>query len=225
MSEAAAAPEGGKKKGGKMPMIIVLAAVLGAGGFFGMKSRGPSAPPPIPEPELGTMVSLGDEFIVNLQNREYFVRTKVAVQLDKKAHMGGGDDGHGGKSDPPELTAFRDIVVIRLNSLTLQDLSKPDFYAKLKYLLAQDMNHAMHMLHAAEDAKKEKEKEKDSKDKKSKKKDEEHAEEEEHAAAPHPVKPGDIDHVNLSDKENADWDSDEGPVLKVYFNEFATMRE
>lgn len=207
--------EGGKKKGGKMPLIIAVLVVLGGGGYF-MMGKKDSGPKKEPEPELGSVMALGEkEIIVNLAEREYFLRTSISVQLDKYAHFGhgGGGDGHGGKGGPnPDELLLRQIAMTRLKTLSLSDLNKPGFDEKLRYLLAQDFNHVIHTEHeAAEDAK----------STKKKKKDEEEEHHEEHSVP----KAGDIDKVDLSDKENKTWDSDEGPILKVYFTEFATMRE
>lgn len=221
MSDAPAAAEGGKKKGGKLPIIIVLALVLGGGGFFAMKSKSSKGPPKPPPLELGAMMPLGDEFIINLHEREYFVRTKVTVQIEKNAHIGGGG-GHGGGT-PDELNAMRDAVVARMNSISIEDIGKPNFYSKLKHLLAEDINHQLHILHASAE---EESKEKDSKEEKGSKgkkgKEEEPAEPAHTFEGP---KPGDLEHVDLSEAEKPEWDSDEGPVLKVFFTDFATMRE
>ncbi len=215
MSEPAAA-EGGKKKGGKMPMMIVLAAVLGGGGYFGMKASAPKEKPKEPEIELGAMMELGKEFIVNLREREIFLRATVVVQLDKNGHVGHGDGGHAAKGATPEEIVMRNAVIARLKTLCLADLAKPDFDIRLRRLLASDINHELHLIAVADEA----EKKDTKKDKKKEKDAEAHGEPHVYHALP-----GDLDKVDLSLAENTDWDNDEGPVLRVYFTEFATMRE
>lgn len=222
MSEEVKEVKEGKKKGGKLPIIIILAVALGAGGYFGMKSRSSGGPPKPPEAELGHMMSLGDEFIINLYEREFFVRTKVAIQLDEHAKVGGGGGGHEGGGTPDELNAMRDAVVARLNSIRLDDISKPNFYIKLKRLLAMDINHSLSLLEKKKEEKKDDSKEKsDEKDKEKSKE----ASKEEEAPPYHPPLPGDLDKIDLNALEHKEWDSDKGPVLKIYFTDFATMRE
>ncbi len=213
MSDAPAPDAGKKKKGGKLPIIIVLAAVMAAGGFFGMKSR----PVPVvkePEAELGAVVPLTPEFVVNLRERNYFLRAEITLQMDKnsKIHLGGGGDGHGGKGGPaPEEIALRDAIQQRLSSMSIEDLKRPNFQQRLRRLIAADANHVLHIVaHVEEDpkdAKKDKKKEKE-------KKKEHHG-------------PLTFDNVleHSEDWEFPDWDSDEGPILKVYITSFATQRE
>lgn len=213
-----AAPEGGKKKGGKLPIIIALVVILAGGGYFmlGKKDPGPKVEP---EPELGSVMALGDkEIIVNLLEREYFLRVNISVQLDKNAelgHGGGEGGGHGGAAGPaPEELMLRQIAMERLSTLSISDITKPGFVPKLRILLAEDFNHAIHVEHEAEEAKK--------KPKKKPKKGEEEEVHHEEARIP---RTGDIDKVSLDDVDSPGWDSDEGPILKVFFTEFATMRE
>lgn len=169
-----------------------------------------------PDPELGAVMPLGEkELIVNLQEREYFLRANIAVQLDKYAKLGhGGGDGHGKKTGPSaEELLLRQVAMERLSTVSIREINSPGFGPKIRRLLAEDFNHALHAMHAEKE---------DEKDSKRKKKDEE----EDHGHAEHDFpKPGDLSTVNLSDVEIPGWDSDEGPVLKVYFVEFATMRE
>lgn len=217
MSDAPA-PEGGKKKGGKLPMMIVLAAVLGGGGYFGMKSSAPKEKPKEPEPTLGSMMELGKEFIINLKEREIFLRATVVVQMDKYALVGGGGPAKKGKGASPEEIVIRNTVIARLKTLSLADLAKPEFDVRLRRLLAADINYQLHLIAV----KKEEPKEETKKDSKKDKKKEEEANAKQESTAP---MPGDLDKVKLDDIENSDWDSDEGPVLRVFFTEFATMRE
>lgn len=201
-----------------MPIMIAVVAVLAGGGYF-MFGRSAPKEVKVPEPELGSVMPLGEkEMIVNLTEREYFLRANIAVQLDKNAHIGGGGgDGHGGKAKGPsaEELLLRQVAMERLATVSVRDINTPGFGPKLRQLLASDFNHALHAMHVEEEP--------EDKSKKKKKKDEEELDEHAHAA-PLP-RPGDIAKVDLTAVETPGWDSDEGPVLKVYFVEFATMRE
>lgn len=195
MSEAKpAAPEGGKKKG-KMPMIIAVVVMVAAGGFFGSKMGG-SKEKEEPKIELGETVSLG-EFLVNLRDGHTFLKADISVQIGKDMHLEkGGGGGHEGKAEPP--APVRDAVIAVLTSQSLEDVSTPEGKTKLKKLLAKAINKAV----PHEDEEKDK--------KKSKKKKKKHDEEEE------------ADHGD-EEEENPDWDDQHGPVLKVFFTNFATQ--
>ncbi len=215
MSEAAAEKKE-KKKGGKLPIIIVLGGMLAAGGYFGMQSRAPKGPVKEPEPALGALVDMAPEFIVNLREREYFLRASIAYQMDKnsKIHLGGGDDGHGKGGPSPEMIALRDAVTERLSSLSVADLRKPDFYARLRRVLADDANRVLHLVAHVEEEKPAKEEKKPKKG--------EPKEEESHAKPKASLYTVQMDPHKL---EHPDWDSEEGPILKVYITSFATQRE
>jgi flagellar basal body-associated protein FliL len=194
MSEAA---EGKKKKGGKLPMIIALVAVLGGGGFFMMKGK--EEPKEKPAIELGEIVSLG-EFLVNLADGGAYLRTEISVHVAKDMHLddGKGGDGHGKKADPP--APVRDAVIEILSSRSMRQISTPDGRAKLRKDIAAAINKAVP--HHEEE--KGKEKDKDSKKKKKSKSEDDHHDEEE-----------------IVDET---WDNQHGPVLKVYFTNFATQQ-
>ena len=222
MSEPAAEKvEGKAKKGGsKVIIIAVLGIALAAGGYFGMASqkKGPEKPK---GPELGDMVELTPEFIVNLKERDYFLRASISFQLDKNnkdVHLGGDGGGHGGASAPsPEMTALRDAITERLSTLSVNDIKRSDFYGRLRRVLADDANRVLGLLSHKE----EKESEKD--DKKKDKKGDDHGDDHGHAA---PVKASLYTVImDPSKLEHPDWDSDSGPILKVYITSFATQRE
>ncbi|MBL8059757.1 MAG: flagellar basal body-associated FliL family protein [Chthonomonas sp.] len=206
--------EKAKKGGGKMIIIAVLALAMAGGGYFGMASKkGPEKPK---GPELGDMVEMTPEFIVNLREREVFLRASVSFQLDKNnkdVHLGGDGGGHGGASAPsPEMTALRDAITERLSTLSVNDIKRADFYARLRRVLADDANRVLALLSHKEDAAADK--------KGDKKKEDDHG----HAEPP---KKASLYSVVLdpSKLEHPDWDSDKGPILKVYITSFATQRE
>lgn len=211
-----AAPEKAeKKKGGKMPIVIVLGAMLAAGGYFGMQSKGGKGEEKVPDPTLGTVVELEPEFVVNLREREYFLRATVALHVDKYATVKLGGDSKGKKGPSPEMIAIRDAVSERLSSLSVRDLRRPDFFDRLRRVLAADVNNVLALV----SHKKEEEK-KDDKSKRKKDKDEEEPKDEH-------KKPVTLDTVEMDPEklDFPDFDSEEGPVLKVYITGFATQRE
>lgn len=212
MSDAPAA-EGGKKKGGKMPIVLVLAAVLGAGGYFGMQSRAPKEEKSEPEPELGAIVPLDPEFIVNLREREFFLRASIAIQLDKHAKTKLGAGGDASKGGPaPEMIALRDAVQERLASLSVQDLRRQDFYERLRRLLAYDANKVLKQFDKEEDSGKKRRRRDDEEDEEKEKKHDK------------PLSMATVT-VDPSKFDYPEFDSEEGPVLKVYITGFATQRE
>ncbi|MBS1714458.1 MAG: flagellar basal body-associated FliL family protein [Armatimonadetes bacterium] len=206
MSEAAA-PEKPKKKG-KLPMILALVVMLVAGGFFGMKmgSGGKKEEPPI---ELGEVVPLG-EFLVNLNDGRTFLKTDIAVHVAKNMHLteeAGG--GHEGKAEPP--APVRDAVISVLTRQDFNEIATPEGKEKLKKEIAKAIN-AVVPHHDEE------------KDKKGKgKKAKGHAAKSEGEAG---AEKGAEGHGASHEEEIVDetWDSQTGPVLKVYFTTFATQQ-
>ncbi|MBS1722048.1 MAG: flagellar basal body-associated FliL family protein [Armatimonadetes bacterium] len=195
MSEAAA-PEAPKKKKGKLPIIIALVLVLGGGGFFGMKmsSGGKKV---VPKVELGETIALG-EFLVNLADGHTFLKADISVQVEKGKHLEeGGGGGHEGKAEPP--APVRDAVIGVLSSMQLRDISSPAGKAALKKLLAKAINEAVPHKEEGKEGGKDEGKE-HKKEKKPKK--------------------GEAEEEEVVDPS---WDSQKGPVLKVYFTNFATQ--
>lgn len=169
------------KKKGKLPLILALVVLLGGGGFF-MKMKG--GPPVKEEITLGTIEPL-EEFLVDLNNRQVYLRVEIALHLKK---------GFEKKSFDENLMPIRDAIILRLRSKNPSELSSTGGLVRLKHQIAADINRSLEKLvHKDEKAK-------DSKDKDAKDKDD---------------KP--------KEREHPDWDSDEGPVLKVYFKSFATQ--
>jgi len=208
----------GKKGKGKLIIVGALCLALAGGGYFGMAAskKGPEKPK---GPELGDMVELTPEFIVNLRERDIFLRASISFQLDKNSdvHLGADGGGHGGASAPsPEMTALRDAITERLSSLSVNDLRKGDFYARLRRVLADDANRVLGLLSH------------DKPDKEGKaEKDHEEGKSEKEEVAEHHKGKADLTTVTVdpSKLEHPDWDSESGPILKVYITSFATQHE
>ena len=191
-----------KKKGGKLPIIIALVVLLAGGGFFMMKGQGKKEPPPL---KLGTIEPL-EEFLVNLQETNVYLRTEIALHLKDKFTK---------EELDKSLPAVRDIVNAILRSKSTEDIRTADDVASLKRELVEGINK---VLEAAE-------------------------------ADAHPVEAppeatvgtapkigtakgpaaGDPkfgavakDREKLKAPAHPDWDSQTGPVLKLYFTSFAT---
>ncbi len=197
MSEKPKKEEGGKKKG-KMPMILALVVMLGAGGFFGMKMGGGQKKEE-PKIELGETEKLG-EFLVNLSDGHSFLKTEISVQLAKKGHLEEeGGKKKEGEAEPP--APVRDAIIAVLSSKSIEEISTPEGKLQLKKELAAAINA---VAPKEEEKEKDKDKEKEKKAHKSSKK-----------------KKGDEDEEEVVDET---WDSQTGPVLKVFFTSFATQQ-
>lgn len=200
MAEGKESKEAEAPKKGKLPVIAAVVLVVLAGGFFFFKGGGEKAEEP--EIKLGHAEEVG-EFLVNLNDGVSYLSTKVTV------HMADGEtiihgDGHGGGGPDP---AVMDAVIQVLTSKSLDEVTSVDGKKRLKQELAYAMNHAIHASHGDEGDDKKKKKEEDED------KEEEESHGDDHHGLPKDFKP-----------ENPDWDSDEGPVLKVYFTSFTTQR-
>lgn len=204
MSEAAKEAEPKKKKG-KLPIIIVLVVVLAGGGFF-MKSKASKGPPKPPPVELGTIESLGTEFLTNLADGRSYVLAEVSVHVKK------GFDGKGLTAVEP---ALRSAVVMRLRGFRTNQVQSPAQLVRLRRMIAWDLNQVLEQVdpHKADHAE---EPPAEESGKKHKKKKHEEEEEPEMTAEEWADLPDD-------EREHPDWDHDEGPVLKVYFGKFATQ--
>jgi flagellar basal body-associated protein FliL len=197
MAEAAAAPvEGEKKKKSKKPMLIALVVMLAAGGFFGVKMGGGSKKVE-PKIELGEVMPLG-EFLVNLSDGHTFLKAEISVQIAKGKKIAEGESKGEGKAEPP--APVRDAVIAVLSAQDLKTISTPEGKIALKRELAEAINDVAPK-EEGKDGAKDESKDKD-KDKAAKGKD------------------------GAKEKEevvDASWDSQKGPVLKVYFTNFATQ--
>lgn len=130
MSEEAGAKS---KKGGKMPLIVVLVAVVGAGGFFGMKMK--SGPAKKPEVKLSAEPAVDfKEFLVNLKDRGVYCRAEISL---------GTAEGADAKAIADHTAAIRDVINLRLASKTLDQVSTLAGLKLLKREIAFDANTAL----------------------------------------------------------------------------------
>ncbi len=182
------------KKGGKLQIILLLVIVLLAGGFFGSKLGGGKSEPKEKELKLGKVYEF-DEFLVNLRDPDTYARAQIALHFED-----GFATGHMEELLPP----MRDVIILKLSSMSSQGLQSGEGKAKLKKELAAALNHRLHALHGDDHAKGSGGK-KGSSPKKS-------------AAGGH-----DDAHEEEAEEDlkHPDWDSQEGPVLKVYFTNLA----
>jgi flagellar basal body-associated protein FliL len=177
-----------------MPIIIALVVVVAAGGYFGLSKGKGKEKPKEEAPKVGGIVDLG-EFTVNLKGGTNYLRAKVAVQMDAKTdaeHM------------KEQLPALQDVVVSVLSDKTMNQVLSAKGKDELKVELAFEMNHRMHMLHG--EAGKEEKSEEKTEGKPEKEGEKEHAEE---------------GHEPPKERKYPDFDSDSGPVLKIYLTDFA----
>lgn len=200
--------EKAKKKGGKLPIILVAVLVVAGGGFFAMGKKAPEKKEE-PKPELGAVQSLGDQFLINLADGRTFLVCDISVQVDKhNAHIadpaagGGGDHGEGGGEST--FAIARDAVNTVLTGKQLSDITRKDGLKFLKREIAAAINHALHAAHPAE------EKKVDPKEEFKKSKGESEAPAED--SHPPEIDNEWLDHIGM--------DSEEGPVLKVFFDSF-----
>lgn len=222
-----------KKKGGKLPIIIALVVVLAGGGFFMMKGKGPKEPPPI---KLGTIEPLEGEFLVNLQEPNIYLRAVISLHVK---------DGYKKEELDKSLDPVRAAIVAILRSKSIREVRTTEGMDKLRKQIVEEVNK---ILEAAElaahppDASHENEAEKGAakagakagaKDGAAK---DSHAEPAKDGAAKDGhAEPAKDPHAKDSEKATGkakekdkgpahpDWDSQTGPVLKLYFTSFATQ--
>ncbi len=184
-----------KKKKSKLPMIIMLIVVLAGGGFFATKGKGDKKEP---EVKLGAIEPLG-EFLVNLSDGRTYLRTEISVQVADGKSAGAGGGGHGAGAD---FTVARDAVITILKSKSLRQVSTPEGMDALRREIALAINRAMPKDEEHADEKKS--------DKKKNKSDKDEA-------------PELLEDLPPDERDHPDWDSETGPVLKVFFTNFATQ--
>ncbi len=189
------AVEGGKKKKGKLPVIIALVVVLGGGGFFMMKGNGGKEKPKV---KIGAEVAELGEVLVNLKGGSTYARMNIGLQF-----VEGFDVAHLEK----QKAVIRDAIIMVVSARSVGDISSPTGKELLKELIATSINHSLHLLHppeASEKAQTEAPKE------------DAHGAEKNHDD-------GEDNGVPRAKRAHPEWDSDEGPVLKVYFSDFVTQ--
>ena len=194
MSEAAKTE--GKKKG-KMPIIMVVVIMLMGGGFFGMKMKGGGAKEK-PKIELGEKMVEMEEMLVNLSDVSTFLRFRIAFHFKK---------GFDESKFKDVNAAIEDAVLGVLKAKSPNDVSSMSKVPGLKREIATRVNAVLAEVLPDPHAKESEDAKGDGK--KAEGHDDEAAEKKTEKTA----KPGKPQHP--------EWDSDTGPVLKVYFKAFA----
>ena len=175
------------KKKGKLPAIIMLAVLLGAGGFFGMKMRAPHNKQKAPEVKLGEILKL-KEFLVNLADGKTFLRTEMSLHLKEGVKIDDGGATEGGGS--PEMAMIQDAIIAVLTSKTAREVGTLDGKRQLQRDIAAAVNNELNQFEA------------------------------EKAGKPAPS----VEKLGAAPSaKHPDWASDTGPVLRVYFTNFATQ--
>lgn len=198
---AEAAKEAPKKKG-KLPIIIAVVALLAGGGYM-MMSKGGDKKEEEPEIALAHSAEQIGEFLLNLKDGSY-LSTTVAVQTAEGTSVSSGGDGHGKAGEP--YPWVKDAIIQVLSQKSSADLSSLEGKRMARREIAYAINHAAHLYKHEEGDKKSSKKKKKDKDK------DDHA-----SGTPDELKPD-------YEPEYPEWDSDEGPVLKVWFLTFTTQR-
>jgi len=132
--------KGGKKS--KLPVIIVLVAVLGGGGFFGLKMASGGKAEKAAELKLGDnthVLSLG-EYMVNTTDGKTFLKASVMVHLAEGTHLFGGAGGHGEGAGVQDMAPYVDAIRQILANQTYSDLQRSDNVGRLKSEIADAVN-------------------------------------------------------------------------------------
>lgn len=182
-----------KKKGGPKLPILLALVILLAGGGY-FAFKLKSSGKSAEKPK----VELGevvalDEFLVNLNSGTAYLRAEISLQLRK---------GYEKAEFDKNLAAVRDAIVMELSSRQMTEVTTTEGKIALKRQLAESINAVLAISEPAKNEKPEA-----GKGPKGKKPAED--------LAPTPSKPG--------EPTNPDWDSDEGPVLRVFFTGFTTQ--
>jgi flagellar basal body-associated protein FliL len=182
-----------KKKKSKLPIILILVLVLGGGGFFAMKMRGGTKAKPEIKLSKEKPAEL-KEFLINLRDPDVYCRTEIALGLAEGVKPTIIDEHE---------AAVRDAINLEITSKKLAEVNSPAGMMQLKRDIAADLNKILAEPDdkSADDADTSGDTPPASKEPKDAK-----ADASKPAAPVHP-----------------EWDSDTGPVLKVYFNAFATQ--
>jgi flagellar basal body-associated protein FliL len=136
-------PKKGKKaKGGKkskLPVMLALVAVLGGGGFFGMKMAkgGKEEAPPLKLGDETHVVDLG-EYMVNTSDGQTFLKAKVVVHVAEGTSLFGA--AHGEKPGVEAMAPFVDAVREVLSSQNVAGLTTANGEEKLKVQIAEKVN-------------------------------------------------------------------------------------
>lgn len=177
----------------KGKMPLVLIVALVIGGGGFFAMKGKGKKHEEPEIKLGHVVALPKEILVNLREQETYLRVEVSLQLLEKVDE---------KKFEEYIPAVQNAFIMRLSGLEAKDIATPEDKQALKRVLCKDANDAIKLMGwKAPGTEGEEESDKE-KDKKKKKKAEEDT---------------------SGEVEYPEFDSDTGPILKIYFTSFATQ--
>lgn len=143
--------------------------------------------------ELGEIVKL-EEILVNLKDPNTYARTDISLHLEK---------GFEKKKLEDKIDAIRDAIILKLSSKSLSEIRSLDGKTRLKREIAASVNGIFSEDHEGEEASGDGEK--DTK------------------ASEGEVAKGSDEVSAPKSPKHKDWDADAGPVLKVYFANFATQ--
>ena len=150
---------------------------------------------------------LKDEFLVNMVDNTTYVRCKIALKF-KKGIVEHDVEAHKGE--------ISDAINLTLKATDPKETSTLEDMKKLKRRIAAAINAVMPLPHGEAEKEKEKEAEKDKADSEKKPKKTEEVKIKKHEEPAEENKPKEPEIPE-------DWDSLEGPVLKVLFLSFATQ--
>lgn len=193
------------KKKSKLPVILIAVLVVAGGGYF--MTSGKKKEVKKPAVMLGEVKMDLGEFTAQLTDAHTYLKLQVVVQMDS-THKPAGEGHGGGKggADP----VLRNAVQMVLAETSPTDISTAEGIATLKEKIAWKLNHEMELQEKAEKIAKGEEVEEKKDSKKKKKKDEE--------KPVHEVEK--FVKVPMDEREHPEWQSDEGPVLMVFFPSF-----
>lgn len=184
-----------KKK--MLPVILAVVVVILGGGYFMMSgNRGGEAEKP--KLELGEKVALG-EYLVNLNDGQTYLMTEIVVQVAKGQSLTG---VAGGKPDATAMAPIQNAVIHLLSGKSVHEISSPEGKAMLRREIAAAINHEVNTFVAPKEEATEEETGETS---------------QEQDAQTQDAQQG------STGQEHPLWDSDTGPVLRVFFTKFATQ--
>ncbi len=185
-----------KKKGSKLPIIAALVLVAAGGGFFVMKGKGDGKPKEIVIKLSKVHPEPLKEFLVNLRDNGVYLRTEIALHPM---------DGFDVKKMEENGPAVQDAIIGVLTSKSLEQIRTPTGKKLLKKEIASAVNEILSEGKPEEPKPDPKEKSKEK--------------------VVEIVKKIEPEATKEKPKERVpeDWDSLDGPILKVYFVSFATQ--
>lgn len=199
MSEEAKEPKK-KKKGGKLPIIAALILVAAGGGFFVMKGKASSKPKEVIIKLSKVHPEPLKEFLVNLKDNGVYLRAEIALHPM---------DGFDVKKMEENGPAVQDAILNVLCSKSLDQVRTPSGKKELKKEIAKAVNDILNQ--DVPPVPKPEPKTESKPDPKRK---------------VHEIvikAPPDAEQPAPKPPVPEDWDSLEGPILKVYFVSFATQ--